>query len=196
MSGSELLGPEWILSSEAVMAGSGTEDRLQLAECARKLWPRLRLFGKHVLGLDVSSDEKDLLVSQAFEQVLLSASKALGNTQKPILDLDAYVSTAFRHEVVRRAKQEKRLRRMVQYVAPEQLNQLEEVQSGQSLLSIEEKLLLEQVIREMDEWTRRVWVALTYGLSWQEISESVGMDKEQAKQKFRYAIKKIRARLS
>jgi RNA polymerase sigma factor (sigma-70 family) len=196
MSGSACSGPEWILSTEAAMNGSGAEGRIHLSECAVRVWPRLRSFGRRALGLEVSSDEKDLLVSQAFEQVLLSASKALVNTKKPILDLDAYLSTAFRHEVVRLAKQEKRFRKVVQYMAPEQLDLVQEVEAGQSSLGIEEKLLLEKVIREMDEWTRGVWVALTYGLSWQEISESLGMDKEQAKQKFRYAIKKIKARLS
>lgn len=192
MSASWSAGPEWILE-----ATSGAEEPLtQLTESAKRIWPRLRSFARHALPSETPSDEKDRFLTEVFESVLLTTREALGKSGERVLDLDAYLSASFRNELARRAKKEKRLRDMVQYMSSGELDLLPEQHSGCSSLSIEDLLQVQQITQEMDAWTRVVWVALTYGKSWKEIGHSLKTDPEQAKQKFRYAIKKIRDRLN
>jgi hypothetical protein len=53
-----------------------------------------------------------------------------------------------------------------------------------------------ELIRRMDIWTRRVWVAREYGYSWKEIGRSLGMSGDQALLRFRRRMQNLRARLS
>jgi len=54
---------------------------------------------------------------------------------------------------------------------------------------------LKEAVRNMDEWTRKVWAARQYGYSWKEIATQLGLTEHQVKLRFRYAIGKLRARL-
>lgn len=193
MSAAGASGPEWILKTTS--AELVESDQVKLRDCACKVWPRLRSFAQRWITLETSAEEKDRFITEAFEEVLVSAARALGKPKEPILDLEAYLATSFRHEIVRRAKREKQLREFVQYMPADELDLLRETQSQRGWLAIEEQLRLDEIVVQMDEWTRDVWIALTYGKSWKEIAKAIGMDKEQAKQRFRYQIKKIRVRL-
>lgn len=193
MSASGPTGPEWILETAALGSDDYTE---QLTQCARRLWPKLKSSGRRALSKERSTEEKDLLITEVFEGVLVSAKKAIQKKTKPIQDLDAYVAASFHHAFARRAKQETRLRKTFHYLPADELDQLRDYPQRGSSQPIEERLQVQEIIRQMDEWTQEVWVAVEYGMSWEEISQSFGIDKEQARQRFRYAIKKIKMRLN
>jgi DNA-directed RNA polymerase specialized sigma24 family protein len=61
---------------------------------------------------------------------------------------------------------------------------------------LEQSLQVQEAVRRMDEWTRKVWAARQYGYSWSEIAEHLDLTEPQAKPRFRYAIGKLRALFS
>lgn len=194
MSASGPTGPEWILEAAAV--GSNDDYTEPLIACARRLWPQLKSCGRRALTKETSAAEKDRVITEVFEAVLIAAKKALRKGTKPIQDLDAYVAASFYHAFARRAKQETRLRNTLYYLPANELDLFQDYPRRGSSRLVEEKLQIEQITRHMDDWTQEVWVAVAYGMSWEEISQSFGIDKHQARQKFRYAIKKIKTRLN
>jgi DNA-directed RNA polymerase specialized sigma24 family protein len=190
MSAAESIGPEWVL-------GTGNSDtpereRIALLDCARRVWPNLKSFSRRVLAGGMSTPDKDGFSAEVWEDVLKSAAKALtAPGRQPISNLEAYLAASFHYRLLRRAKQEKRLRERIQLVPPEELVEFEYT----SHTRIENKLLVEQITGQMDEWALTVWNLLVYGLSWKEIGKAVGMEQQQAKQRFRYQLKKIKTRL-
>jgi hypothetical protein len=186
-------GPEWILQSTTY--GVIDSDRTRLLDCARRVWPGLKAFARRVMAAEGSIDERDRFSSEVWEEVLVLAAKTLAEAKRPVLDLEAYLAASFRYRFIRKAREEKKLRERVQFLPSEELDGLCEFETRGSRLAIEDKLQVKQITQQMDEWTLTVWNSLVYGMSWKEIGNSLGIQQEQAKQKFRYELKKIKARL-
>ena len=194
MSAAESIGPEWVLGT--MNSDTPERERIALLECSRVVWPNLKGFSRRVLAGEMSGQEKDRFSAEVWEDVLKSAAKTLTSPErKPILDLEAYLAASFRYRLLRRAKQEKRLRERIEFLPPEELAAFEDTGKQTSRIRIEDKLLIEQITGQMDEWAFTVWNLLVYGMSWNEISKAIGMEQQQAKQKFRYQLKKIKVRL-
>ena len=60
---------------------------------------------------------------------------------------------------------------------------------------MEDSIQVKEVVQNMDDWTRKVWIARQYGYSWRETAEHMGLSEHQAKLRFRYALRKLAARL-
>ena len=60
---------------------------------------------------------------------------------------------------------------------------------------LDETIQVNEAVRSMDEWTRKVWVARQCGYSWKEIASHLRLTEPQAKLRFRYAIGRLRTRL-
>lgn len=194
MSAAESIGPEWVLG--AGNSDTPERERIALLDCARRVWPNLKSFSRRVLAGEMSTPDKDRFSAELWEEVLRSAAKPLtAPGRQPISNLDAYLAASFHYRLLRRAKQEKRLRERIQFVPPEELVEFEASGTYTSRTRIENKLLVEQITGQMDEWALTVWNLLVYGMSWKEIGKAVGMEQQQAKQKFRYELKKTKARL-
>jgi predicted RNase H-like HicB family nuclease len=58
---------------------------------------------------------------------------------------------------------------------------------------LDQSLQVQEAVRRMDEWSRKVWAARQYGYSWREIADHFDLTEPQAKLRFRYAIGKLRA---
>lgn len=193
MSVSEPIGPEWIL--EETYTNASESERTLLQECSRRLWPGLKAFARRAITSEVTSEERDNFSAEIWQEVLVSTAKTLNESGRPILNLEAYLSTSFRYRFLRRAKQQKRLRDRIQFLSPDALIGLENSRILRSNIVVEDKLLVEQIIHQMDNWTRTVWNFLLFEISWKEIAKAMDMEPEQTKQKFRYELKKIRNRL-
>ncbi len=50
-------------------------------------------------------------------------------------------------------------------------------------------------MEKMDSWTRDVFAARLYGFTWREIAERRGLNENQAKLRFRNAVRKLAALL-
>jgi hypothetical protein len=193
MSASRRIGPEWILA--ATDCEVDDSERTRLLECARNVWPSLKAFARRAMAAEACLDERDRFSTEIWEEVLSFAAKTLAASKRPVLDLEAYLVASFRYRFLRKAKQERRLRERTQYLPSEELDTLREQQTSGYQLPIEDKLQIEQITLQMNDWTLMVWNCLIYGMSWKEIGKALGVEQEQAKQKFRYELKKIKIRL-
>jgi hypothetical protein len=193
MSASESIGPEWIL--EETYTNAAESERVLLRECSRRLWPGLKAFARRVMTAEISREERDNFSAQIWQEVLVLTAKSLSESKRPILSLESYLSASFRYRFLRKAKQEKKLRDRIQFLPPEELAELEDTRIHHARITIDDRLQVEQIIQQMDDWTLTVWNLLVFEMSWKEVGKAINMEPEQAKQKFRYDLKKIRDRL-
>jgi len=54
------------------------------------------------------------------------------------------------------------------------------------------QILIKELLRRMDGWTRKVWMELKGGYSWKKIAKHLGMNEHQLKMRFRYNIEKLK----
>jgi RNA polymerase sigma factor (sigma-70 family) len=131
--------------------------------------------------------------------VLQSVSKTLRRRKgkaSGIVDLEAYLFGAFLHRFNRALKKERRRQETIALVSSTgDLAELPGARDTKSPRSLEDSIQVKEVVRNMDDWTRKVWTARQYGYSWREIAEHMGLSEHQAKLRFRYALRKLAARL-
>jgi RNA polymerase sigma factor (sigma-70 family) len=110
--------------------------------------------------------------------------------------MEAYLFGAFHHRFNRALKKERRRLQTIQHfpTSPD-LERLKQAHDSKAVRDLEQSIQLKEAVRNMDEWTRKVWAARQYGYSWKEIATQLGLTEPQAKLRFRYAIGKLRARL-
>ena len=112
------------------------------------------------------------------------------------MDLEAYLFGAFHHRFNRALKKERRRQETIELVpSSHDLEQLPGARDLKSSRDLEHSIQVKEVVQNMDDWTRKVWTARQYGYSWREIAEHMGLSEHQAKLRFRYALRKLAARL-
>jgi RNA polymerase sigma factor (sigma-70 family) len=110
--------------------------------------------------------------------------------------MEAYLFGAFHHRFNRALKKERRRLRTIQHLpTSHDLERLGQAHDSKAVRDLEHSIQLKEAVRNMDEWTRKVWAARQYGYSWKEIATQLGLTEPQVKLRFRYAIGKLRARL-
>ena len=191
------LNPEWVLSK------SSSDKKIQplereLTEAATRLWPRIQAHACRELSNKNSADGI-ALAAEVWEGVLQSVAKTVArrNRKAPgIVDLDAYLFGVFHHRFNRALKKERRRQETIELVpSTRDLEQLPGAHDAKSPRNVERSLQVEEVVRNMDDWTRRVWTAKQYGYSWREIAEQIGLSEQAAKARFHNALRKLAARL-
>jgi RNA polymerase sigma factor (sigma-70 family) len=191
------LNPEWVLSK------SSSDKKIQplereLTAAATRLWPRVQAHACRELS-NKNSDDGIALAAEVWEGVLQSVAKTVArrNRRAPgIVDLDAYLFGVFHHRFNRALKKERRRQETIELVpSTRDLEQLPGAHDAQSPRNVERSLQVKEVVRNMDDWTRRVWTAKQYGYSWREIAEQVGLSEQAAKARFHNALRKLAARL-
>src|SRR5438105_457930 len=171
---------------------------MELADAARRLWPGVQAHvRKEQPGK--SFDEAIALATEVWEGVLRSVAKTLQRSngkRAQIESLDAYLFGVFHHRFNRALKKD-RLRREILRSLPSNgdLGRLRQAHDSE-VHRVEQSLQVQEAVRRMDDWTRKVWAARQYGYSWREIAEHFNLTEPQAKLRFRYAIGKLRARFS
>ena len=191
MSKSELK-PEWVLSNSRQL-----ENNPELTEIASRLWPRVRAHARKQLA-NQNSDDSETLAAEVWESVLRSVSKTLGRhheTTPTVLNLESYLFGAFLHRFNRALKRERRRREIIKPVATRELEQLPGARDWKSADGMERSLQVQEVMDSMDAWTRRVFAARLYGYTWKEIAELHELSESKAKLRFRYALRRLAARL-
>ena len=165
---------------------------------ASRLWPRVQAYARKELA-NKNPDENAALAAEVWENVLQSVSKTLrrrGRKASGIVDLEAYLFGAFLHRFNRALKKERRRQETIGLVPSNvDLAQLPGARDTKSPRALEDSIQIKEVVRNMDDWTRKVWTARQYGYSWREIAEHTGLSEHQAKLRFRYALRKLAARL-
>jgi DNA-directed RNA polymerase specialized sigma24 family protein len=199
MSASRELSPDWVLSSFILSGGNSRDEITELADAARRLWPGVQAHAcKEQPGK--SFDEAIALATEVWEAVLQSVAKTLQRSngkRSQIENLDAYLFGAFHHRFNRALKKDRRRREMLRSLPSNgEFSLLRQAHDSEPLRVLQQSIQVQQVVRRMDGWTRKVWAARQYGYSWREIAEHFELTEPQAKLRFRYAIGKLHARFA
>ncbi len=192
------LGPEWVLA-RFISPTAGHQDEIsELVVVARRLWPRIHALASREQP-EKTSEEAVALASEVWEGVLQSVAKTIQRSNRKnwqIKNTEAYLFGTFQHRFNRALRKERR-RREIMWRLPtgRELERFRQAHDSKALRDLEQSIQINEAVRSMDEWTRKVWAARLYGYSWREIALHLGLTEPQAKLRFRYAIGKLRARL-
>src|ERR1700677_4464417 len=192
------LSPEWVLSSFIPPIAAPQHEISELIVVARRLWPRIQSHA-HREQLGKNSDEAIAFASEVWEGVLRSVAKTIQRSSGRnwrIKNMEAYLFGAFHHRFNRALKKERRRLQTVQHLSSNHdLERLKQAHDSKAVRDLEQSIQLKEAVRNMDEWTRKVWAARQYGYSWKEIAIQLSLTEHQVKLRFRYTIGKLRARL-
>ena len=199
MSASHELSPDWVLSSFIPSSGNSRDEIVDLADAARRLWPGVQAHArKQQTGK--SLDEAIALATEVWEGVLQSVAKTLQRSngrRAQIESLDAYLFGVFHHRFNRALRKDRRRRELLRSLpSNSDIGRLRQAHHSEVQRTLEQSLQVQEAVRRMDDWTRKVWAARQYGYSWREIAEHFDLTEPQAKLRFRYAIGKLRALFS
>jgi len=195
---SRQLGPEWVLSRFISPVGAAQDEISELAIVARQLWPRIQ---KHARREHPEKNyaEAMVLATEVWEGVLQSVAKTVQRSNRKswrIKNTEAYLFGAFHHRFNRALKKERRRRELIQHLPSSgDLESLRQAHDSKVVHDLEQLIQVNEAVRRMDDWTRKVWAARQYGYSWMEIAVHLGLTEPQAKLRYRYAISRLRARL-
>ena len=176
--------PVWIWQSE----GSGTTVETDLLDAARRNWARVLSYARRY-GQD-SSIAADIL-----EAVLLAISRArrasrmLGN---PIRNLDSYLYVAF----VRRLNRHVARQPKIQFVGSLQdLDAFSGIHTPSSPSTVEDELLVRELLQYMTGGPRDMFFLRTSGYSWKEVARFLGTTANSAQVLFNKGIGTARSRI-
>ncbi len=173
-------------------SGDGTDP---LREASAKVWPRVLGFARRELADKVGVEERKALTLEAWEDTLLSVAETLRRHRgkESIKDLEAFLVGTFQHRLSRIILREKSQTEAVDFLpSTEELAELRNARDEDWATNLENELVVKELLRRMDEWTRTVWLERRYGFSWRKIAKHLGMTTQQVKMRFRYNIEKLR----
>jgi RNA polymerase sigma factor (sigma-70 family) len=180
----------WVLSNSQRL---GNDDELRFV--ADRLWPRIKAHVRRKFSNNNSEDGM-ALAAEVWEAALISVSKTLQRKNRPVVvDMEAYLFGVFLHRFNRAMQRERRREQTFENV--DSATDLERISGGQDRKSapdLERSVQIQEVIENMDAWTRDVFAARVYGYSWREIAEIQGMEESRTRLRFRYLLNKIAAR--
>ena len=192
------LGPEWVLLRFISPVGAAQDEISELVVVARRLWPRIQAHARREQS-EKNCDEALVLATEVWEGVLQSVAKTVQRSNREnwrIKNTEAYLFGAFDHRFNRALKKEHRRREIIQHLPSSgDLERLRQAHDSKVVHDLEQSIQVNEAVRRMGDWTRKVWVARQYGYSWKEIAVQMGLTEPQAKLRFRYAISRLRARL-
>jgi RNA polymerase sigma factor (sigma-70 family) len=190
--------PEWVLSSFIPPIAAPQHEISELIIVARRLWPSIQAHGYREQP-GKNSDEALAFASEVWEGALRSVAKTIrrhDGRNWQVKNMEAYLFGVFHHRFNRALKKERRRLQTIQHLpSSRDLEFLRQAHDLRAVRDLEQSIQLKEAVRNMDEWTRKVWAARQYGYSWKEIATQLGLTEPQVKLRFRYAIGKIRARL-
>ena len=191
------LNPEWVLSKNSQEERTPPLDT-ELTAAATRLWPRVHAHARRELA-SRNFDDGIALATEVWESVLQSVARTVQrrNGGSPgIVDLDAYLFGAFHHRFNRALKKERRRQEKIELLpSTHELEQLPSAWDTKSSRDLEKSIQVNEIVQNMDDWTRRAWIAKQYGYSWREIAEHAGLSEKTAKARFHNALRKLATRL-
>lgn len=184
------LGPEWVIAGPDDEARKRSKSHERLLDAARVAWPRVLSYARLA---DVADYE--CLATEVWEELLrsvLRTMRRLGNLHH-VADLEAYLIGAFRHRFHRELVRERHYRRNV--LLPESVEELESlgrIQDWKPVERLERDLQVQQTLKLLDPWTRRVWNYIKYGYSIKEIARRLDLTEFQVEFRYRRSLARLR----
>ena len=135
------------------------------------------------------------LATEVWEELLRSVLRTMrrrGHLQD-VADLEAYLMGAFRHRFHRELLRERRSReKVLQPESVEKLENLGKIQDWKPVERLERELQVQQTLKLLDPWTRRVWNYIKYGYSIKEIAQRLGLTEFQVEFRYRRSLARLR----
>ena len=180
--------PPW----RADVPGDGTDA---LGVASTKVWSQILSVARRELGDTFSAEVRRTLTVEAWEDTLLSVAETLKRHKgkERIRNLEAYLVGIFQHRLSRAIVREKNFAGTVECLPSSQdLAELRHARDEDYPANLHKQILIKELLRRMDEWTRKVWMELKGGYSWKKIAKHLGMNEHQLKMRFRYNIEKLK----
>jgi len=155
----------------------------EIYETARRIWPEAERFA--VSTLHDGAAGRTLLIRAA-----ANVSRAYARRPGGIDSLKAYLFTAFKHLVLAELK---KVRLHQELLAQSRLPAASLINTAAE--ELDKKILVEQLMQAMDEWTREVFELLVIGYSFEEIGGRLSMLGASVRNRYNNSIRVLIRRL-
>ena len=187
---SRKLGPEWVIAGADGAVRKRSESHERLLDAARIAWPNALSYARVVGVADC-----ECLATEVWEELLRSVLRTMrrrGHLQH-VADLEAYLIGAFRHRFHRELLRERHYReKVLQPESVERLENLGKIQDWKPVERLEHELQVQQTLKLLDPWTRRVWNYIKYGYSIKEIARRLDLTEFQVEFRYRRKLARLR----
>jgi len=139
----------------------------ELIVVARRLWPRIQAHAYREQP-GKSSDEALAFASEVWEECCARSRKQSSAPTGETGDKGhgSLISSCFPSSVQSRSKKERRRLQTIQHLpSSRDLERLRQAHDSKAVRDLEQSIQLKEAVRNMDEWTRKVWAARQYGYS-------------------------------
>ena len=136
-------------------------------------------FARRELADKAGGEERKALTLEAWEDTLLSVAETLKRHRgkNTIKDLEGFLVGTFQHRLSRAIVKEKVLAQTIEFLpSTEELAELNNARDEDWARDLENDLLIKELLRRMDGWTRTVWMELRYGLFLEKDRKTFGDD--------------------
>lgn len=182
------LGPEWVIAGPDGEARTASHERL--LDAARIAWPNALSYARQTNAPDCDS-----MATEVWEELLrsvLRTMRRLGNLHH-VSNLESYLIGAFRHRFQRALAKERQYRQKVLLTeSVEELESIGRIQDWKSAERLERDLQVQQTLKLLDPWTRRVWNYIKYGYSIKEIARALDLTESQVEFRYRRRLTRLR----
>lgn len=153
---------------------------------AHALWPRLA-------GLAALTNHDPAATHRLLMKACAQVSRKRANLPEAIANLPAYLYRTWQRLVLDELEKENGHRRLEAALATDAA----EIHAhAHSTTELEQRILLQQIIHQMDDWTRRVFEYLTLGFSYDEIAAQMGGNGHAIRVKYDRHVKALAQRLN
>lgn len=184
------LGPEWVIAGPDGEARHHTASHERLLDAARIAWPNALSYARQTNAPDCDS-----MATEVWEELLrsvLRTMRRLGNLHH-VSNLESYLIGAFRHRFQRALAKERQYRQKVLLTeSVEELESIGRIQDWKSAERLERDLQVQQTLKLLDPWTRRVWNYIKYGYSIKEIARALDLTESQVEFRYRRRLTRLR----
>jgi DNA-directed RNA polymerase specialized sigma24 family protein len=184
------LGPEWVIAGPDDEAGNRSNSHERLLDAARSAWPNVLSYARLA---DIPDSE--CMATEVWEELLrsvLRTMRRLGNLHH-VTNLESYLIGAFRHRFQRALVKERQFRQKVLLTdSVEKLESLGRIPDWKPVERLERELQVQQALKLMDPWTRRVWSYVKYGYSIKEIAKRLDLTEFQVEFRYRRRLARLR----
>ena len=184
------IGPEWVIAGPDDEAGYRSKSHERLLDAARSAWPNVLSYARLA---DVPDSE--CMATEVWEELLrsvLRTMRRLGNLHH-VTNLESYLIGAFRHRFQRALVKERQFRQKVLLTdSVEKLESLGRIPDWKPVERLERELQVQQALKLMDPWTRRVWSYVKYGYSIKEIAKRLDLTEFQVEFRYRRRLARLR----
>ena len=184
------LGPEWVIAGPDDEAGNRSKSHERLLDAARSAWPNVLSYARLA-----EVPDSECLATEVWEELLrsvLRTMRRLGNLHH-VTNLESYLIGAFRHRFQRALVKERQFRQKVLLTdSVEKLESLGRIPDWKPVERLERELQVQQALKLMDPWTRRVWSYVKYGYSIKEIAKRLGLTEFQVEFRYRRRLTRLR----